>query len=432
MTPTSQFAHPDLDSLNAFVENALPAQERESVLAHLATCSRCRQITYLAQSAVEEDAINEPVPQMVEPAKSKRRRWFTGFGLGSRRLVILAGACTALAAFTIISLPKHKVVLAPQQEAKNNPVLNPVPSPAPNTVQSEMKAVMPEHSKSAATVRPSVSAVSRSGAEQRTVVLPPQVPMLSRQESLGEVAGNAYKSVSPPAPQPIPSTTVGSDTETVEVSQLPSSLQPAPQPQLQQTISVAQIETMDANVASKPTPAAAKPAPSRTAGMGGQGFGRARGGIATYGTNHAVGAPQTTASATFYSRAASVNDELLAGKAMQTLLPTGSHPTIAVAARQRVVAIDPKGSLYLSQNAGVLWLPVTQQWTGRATSLRIFMPQLVSGKTPVASDKITSSGASNAPVPDANVPKQFFELTTDRGALWFSEDGTTWKPRDKP
>jgi Carboxypeptidase regulatory-like domain/Photosynthesis system II assembly factor YCF48/Putative zinc-finger len=41
--------HPPADALSAFAENALPRSERQHVLAHLASCSDCREIVYLAQ-----------------------------------------------------------------------------------------------------------------------------------------------------------------------------------------------------------------------------------------------------------------------------------------------------------------------------------------------------------------------------------------------
>ena len=37
-------AHPDLDVLTAFVEQVLPAAERESVLEHLEKCGDCREV----------------------------------------------------------------------------------------------------------------------------------------------------------------------------------------------------------------------------------------------------------------------------------------------------------------------------------------------------------------------------------------------------
>jgi hypothetical protein len=432
MIPTSQFAHhPDLESLNAFLENALPAPERESVLAHLAACSHCRQIAYLAQSAVEE----EPAPQPVEPVRNRFRQWLAGFKPGNRRLVILAGACATLAAFTIISLPKHTVTPAPQQEAKNAPAPNPSSSPASNAAQPQLKPAPPERTKDTtadATVAHSSAAAPRSRVGEAGPTFPRQATIQARHESLGAVvARKSNESAPEPEPQLSPSPAIGSATETVAVSAAPP-LQPVPQPELHQTISAAQVETMNADVASKPIPAEAKSAPPRPATLGGQGFGKARGGIAAaYGNNHAIGAAQAARSATFYAPAPNANDDLLAGKAMQTLLPTGSHPTATVAARQRVLAIDPTGALYLSQNAGTLWLPITQQWTGRATSLRIFASPPADTKSPTTADKI-SPVAGNAPSSDAATPKPLFELTTDRGAHWLSEDGTTWKPRDKP
>ena len=55
MNSTSQLdSHPDAESLNAFAERALPERERGQIVAHLAECSRCRQVIFLAQQAIAE------------------------------------------------------------------------------------------------------------------------------------------------------------------------------------------------------------------------------------------------------------------------------------------------------------------------------------------------------------------------------------------
>ena len=60
MNSTPQLApHPDAELIGAFIENALPAPERDQLMAHLATCAHCRQIVYLAQDAMPAEA-----PQM--------------------------------------------------------------------------------------------------------------------------------------------------------------------------------------------------------------------------------------------------------------------------------------------------------------------------------------------------------------------------------
>jgi Putative zinc-finger len=50
----SEFAHPDADLLAAFAEQALPARERDQVLAHLAKCADCREVSALAGAAIPE------------------------------------------------------------------------------------------------------------------------------------------------------------------------------------------------------------------------------------------------------------------------------------------------------------------------------------------------------------------------------------------
>ena len=62
--------HPEAEQLNAFAENALAANERESVLTHLATCAECRQVVSLAVASRPEGA------PLVKPARGGFR-WAT-------------------------------------------------------------------------------------------------------------------------------------------------------------------------------------------------------------------------------------------------------------------------------------------------------------------------------------------------------------------
>ena len=54
--------HPDADQLNAFIEGVLPEHERLSSLAHLAECSRCRQLVFLAQEPAPVFAAAKTAP----------------------------------------------------------------------------------------------------------------------------------------------------------------------------------------------------------------------------------------------------------------------------------------------------------------------------------------------------------------------------------
>ena len=76
--------HPDAESLNAFAEKALPERERGQIVAHLAGCSRCRQVIFLAQQADPEMEAAVPVAHSTGRSGS----WLSGTRLGWRSLRI--------------------------------------------------------------------------------------------------------------------------------------------------------------------------------------------------------------------------------------------------------------------------------------------------------------------------------------------------------
>ncbi len=80
--------HPDADQISAFVDHALPAHEREDMLAHLAECADCRETTALSLPAME----NAPAATAVK--KSQSWTW-------SIRLLWPATAVAAMAAVLI-------------------------------------------------------------------------------------------------------------------------------------------------------------------------------------------------------------------------------------------------------------------------------------------------------------------------------------------
>ena len=79
MSGDAQFdLHPDAESLNAFAEQALAADERERMVAHLAVCGRCREVVFLAQEGIVEPALVAAPARLVEPGtwfRSRRLLW---------------------------------------------------------------------------------------------------------------------------------------------------------------------------------------------------------------------------------------------------------------------------------------------------------------------------------------------------------------------
>src|SRR5271166_4673553 len=51
---TAGEVHPSPDLLTAFAEHSLPNRESQRVTDHLARCADCREVVFLASSAVEE------------------------------------------------------------------------------------------------------------------------------------------------------------------------------------------------------------------------------------------------------------------------------------------------------------------------------------------------------------------------------------------
>jgi hypothetical protein len=84
-------------------------------------------------------------------------------------------------------------------------------------------------------------------------------------------------------------------------------------------------------------------------------------------------------------------------------LPGGAAPTARVAMGGRVLSVDAAGHVYLSRDAGKSWKKIKPKWVGKAKQLAI--------------------------VPAAEKGRQVFELTTDAGTVWTSEDGKHWRPQ---
>jgi hypothetical protein len=121
---TMDQAHPDADQLTAFAEHALPPHEQQQTLAHLATCADCRQIVFLAQQAVEMEAI-EPLPMRI------RKPWFAGWNLVLPAMLAVAGIVAFSLYLRNFSKPATRLdaVTTAQVEPQSPPVA-PVPAAA--------------------------------------------------------------------------------------------------------------------------------------------------------------------------------------------------------------------------------------------------------------------------------------------------------------
>ena len=97
-------------------------------------------------------------------------------------------------------------------------------------------------------------------------------------------------------------------------------------------------------------------------------------------------------------------------KARPSELPSGLPAVSSVAALSRMLAIDPAGSVFLSEDAGIHWKSVEKQWDGRAITVRVQEGPSADG-----------GGARSTPT--------VYEILNDRGEVWVSTDGRNWKAK---
>jgi hypothetical protein len=140
--------HPDADQLSAFIEQALPAHERDGVLAHLAVCAECRGVVALALPEV-------PVPAF-EPRKSSiGKSWFSNW-------MVVLPAATAVAALAAFIFFVHRESPAPQQQAQ----VETAPAPAPpNHLQTASQTAPAADLKTAPAAKQAVPHAIRHEAE---------------------------------------------------------------------------------------------------------------------------------------------------------------------------------------------------------------------------------------------------------------------------
>jgi len=101
--------HPDAEMLAAFAENALGGPERQQTLAHLAECTDCREILYLAQP--DSAAAQPAIVYRPNPIMHFALRW----GAVAASLVIVAGG---------LFITRHELFLSKQTATQQSAPAN--------------------------------------------------------------------------------------------------------------------------------------------------------------------------------------------------------------------------------------------------------------------------------------------------------------------
>jgi hypothetical protein len=535
MNTAHQFdPHPDADLLNGFAERALHDADRNRIVSHLASCSRCREIVFLAQQgsfALNAD-IAHPAPAPTASTPSAQR---LPFFLRRRPLAWATAGVVACTAFVVVVLgihdrrqvfetataaqPQPRASAPPEQPATSAPIMptdatrqlktSPPPSRKADSLaangaltvkpprgsasaraalpaQTEAVTVEPPalspvrpkagaagvHSAASQGASPILSAAPAAGllppapsapSQTNDRVSPSQfsgtivdatgaviagatvqvrsvdspVQRTTQSDSNGSFvlsglpAGNYRLSVSDPgfqskempvtmaaeasAPLHI-SLAVGSSSETVSVQGQAGSLAPASASAPTQ----APASTPSAGPAPAPQPAQAMaspaPPPSEPAKSANQ----------TVAVTDQAAPIQIESQAIDSSQLQKVAPVAASGIALRAVapvkLPSGLPSASTAASASLRLALDTAGALFLSRDRGKTWEPVTKQWTGAATGVRVASPRASFAAVPPCGQ--TEEKKKARPTRPA-----VFELVNDANAVWTSTDGKTWKPK---
>jgi hypothetical protein len=407
--------HPDAETLSTFAEQALGEHERGKVLAHLAVCGRCRQIVSLASEAASAEA---ETPAGARHAVVRPRVWWRGWGLALAPVV-------ALAAIAVVAVYFHeRDVERSAEEAKlERQQLDEKTPMSPQALPQPQAEVAPPSPVAPVSAPPKARETERPAAEKRAAVAEPD-------EKAAAPAPGATGEPDSARDEPA-SRTDELHKSIAAVPALPSAASAPPRPSASQEtppdiamygeerrMRAEEKATDRRQFAAK----AATPASESRTGSGAPGSNEQ-----VVVTDQQLEA-QPDAPASVGSLMKFRSGGFSGGRAANRVhLPSGLPPISIAHKGPRMLAIDNAGALFLSEDSGANWEPVTTQWAGRAMLVRKSAEPGSAAVAPLA-DKSKVAGDS----PDSRVPPEsntVFELLNDQGQLWWSTDGRIWSTK---
>lgn len=402
--------HPDADQLSAFVEHALPDHERLETLAHLAECSDCRQIVFLAEQAHETET---PIPHSLSGRMGWLRNW---------RYLWPAAAAVTCGLLIFPLLHRRRPVDAPQRPAIALESGSPIPASPAQLPQPIVPVVPPSgkaSSKTASSSRP-VSAATHPNVGIGSVngILPtprsansPSVFELNSaevdQQSTASLSANSRAAggfLGASAPQGGPSQVQRGNLLTARQGQPTTVLQSQNQlfPQqasLPRTSNDSIHGDIQQNASQTVSVASAAPPVVQTDGA-------------------------VLSASSFSGNAAQA-------KTAKAPLPSNRPAASTISNGVETLAVDSAGDLFISKDADAGWQRIEPQWTGKALRVTLALPTATTqpARRTSQSADTRSSKRVEAVTPTTAATRVGFDLVTDSGAVWSSPDGFVWKQR---
>lgn len=408
MNPTIQSGmHPDAERLTAFAEQELPPTERDQILAHMATCSRCREVVFLSQKAAEDEQPRAVLAAEEKPTK-RRASWFYDW-----RWAWVPVA--ALAAFIGVAVLQHfRHPAESTQMAINSSTIDALQKAAP-TISASPKAAPTMNS---APVK-SEDVQSKLPAKRDDVARQAGKDAVKQLEEKKSIERNELAVVAGGAPvtlalKPSDESIHGMISARTKASSIggPAAANQLQQQNLeQQNLAPQNLTQQNPMLKAQNVPADADNkvvAPSAALGAASETVTVQADKIEPLPTP----APSSPARVSSIPLTDEYNGSLSSANAKQKVirkitLPSGLGVLATASEARRIVSLDTAGALFLSEDGGKKWQLIQTQWTGRAMLVRT---------RPVG----TEGGALRTP------QTLRFELVNDKLQTWFSYDGKIW------
>lgn len=355
MSEVLQFEqHPDADAISAFVEQALPAHEREQLLGHLAVCTECRAIVALSLPPTEKAA---------EPLSVRSLRWkWNGWAFAWPVAAALAG----LAAFAVYL---HRSPVGPQDLAAHQIAKS---EQAPRqTAIGQLDAPAAEQRKES---HAQIDGKSFTNYGRAAAAEPQEHPHAALSARSIETMQTNGRNLEVLAPRP--------GSEAAEASKNKRDLSAAPVVTMgtgwgagsEGAIGAQHFSENDLEKAApERSAAAAAPAASRAMPTAVAPAGR---------SNQTINVADAARMKTEPANLDLTLNEMQVAK-LEHPLPS-RLPVISIANQtRRIVAIDMSNQVFLSKDEGRHWMQVQNQWPGRAVSAGVVEVQSVDTKRKV-------------------------------------------------
>lgn len=420
---TQREFHPNAESLSAFAEQALGERERGQVLEHLAVCGRCRHVVALAREAADAEAVATAARRTEIQPDAWWKRWRI---VWVPTAVVAAFAAASISVYIRQAAQSERTIKIAEQTATQNVTMasnRPQPEPAKAAAAAPGEVAEVGKGKRAASTTPrargrgrDVLYVGRPDYFGNMGVPEPPLSKVQEQELAAGLASSEKQSNNAAPP---PSAMNGALASKLEAP----AEQPARSGAARAVDALAeQKKQIEAEAVERHMFAATASAPASGHG--------ANGPVPRSGAQVTVSAaaPQPETLGALSSSIEALKGRNVGGlsaarMAIAIHLPSGLPAVSMASAGQRMLAIDQAGTLFLSEDQGGTWEPVTRQWTGHAVVVR--RQATGSGEAAPASAPETT-GNTSADTSAASRPAPVFEILNDQSQIWLSTDGKIW------